>query len=70
LHNAMQLFSVNAVEKDIIQNHMWPATHHMPHYKESYVIVVVDKYCAALEYVAPSLRSLFRKVFRRKRAAA
>lgn len=70
LHNAMQLFSVNAVEKDIIQNHMWPATHHMPHYKESYVIVVVDKYCAALEYVAPSLRSLFRKVFRRKRVAA
>jgi len=49
----MQQFTVNDVEQDIIEKHMWPATRQMPHYKESYVIVIVDKYCAALEYVAP-----------------
>lgn len=70
LQNAMEQFAVNDVEQDIIEKHMWPATRHMPHYKESYVIVIVDKYCAALEYVAPSLRSVFRKVFRRKQAVA
>lgn len=70
LQNAMEQFVVNDVEQDIIEKHMWPATRHMPHYKESYVIVIVDKYCAALEYVAPSLRSVCRKLFRRKQAAA
>ncbi|MDO4155834.1 MAG: HAD family hydrolase [Oscillospiraceae bacterium] len=70
LQNAMEQFTVNDVEQDIIEKHMWPATRQMPHYKESYVIVIVDKYCAALEYVAPSLRNVFRKVFRRKQAVA
>ncbi len=70
LQNAMKQFTVNDVEQDIIEKHMWPATRHIPHYKESYVIVIVDKYCAALEYVAPSLRNIFRKVFRRKQATA
>lgn len=66
LENAASQFSINAVERDIIQKHMWPMTKKMPHYKESYVIVIVDKYCAALEYFAPSFRTVWGKIFHRK----
>lgn len=69
LDNAAAQFSINAVERDIIQKHMWPVTRRMPHYKESYVIVVVDKYCAALEFFVPSVKGIWQKVFRRRAAA-
>jgi uncharacterized protein len=70
LHNAIEQFHVNEVEQDIIEKHMWPATRKMPHYKESYVIVVVDKYCAALEYFSPLFRSAWRSVFHRHSTAS
>lgn len=54
--NASKLIDINALERDIIEKHMWPVTRKAPKYKESYIISFVDKYCAVLEYLAPKLR--------------
>lgn len=43
--NAKKVFSLNRIERDIIINHMWPLTFlHIPHYKESIVVCMVDKW--------------------------
>lgn len=68
LQNAQMLMPLNARETDIIVKHMWPLTKRMPLYKESFVIVLVDKYCAVLEFCIPGAIWLFRKLFRRKKA--
>lgn len=51
LENASKLFKLNEKEKDIILKHMWPITIKLPKYKESYIITLVDKYCAIQESV-------------------
>ena len=50
LDNATQHFELNSREQDIIRKHMWPLTISLPKYKESYVIMAVDKYCAVAEF--------------------
>ena len=60
LDNAIKLTQINDRERDIIENHMWPVTKKRPKYKESYIIVVVDKYCAVLEVCLPKLKKLAR----------
>ncbi len=50
LKNASNLFDLNDIEKNIIVTHMWPLTFTFPKYKESYVIVLVDKICAIQEF--------------------
>lgn len=47
--NASKLFNLNDMEKDIILKHMWPVTIALPKYKESYLLTLVDKYCALNE---------------------
>ena len=69
VNNAGELFSLNSTEEDIITRHMWPLTKGRPHSKEGYVIVVVDKYCAALELIAPKMRTAVQKMRRKKRVA-
>lgn len=64
--NAGELFSLNSTEEDIITRHMWPLTKGRPHSKEGYVIVFVDKYCAALELIAPKMRTAMEKMRRKK----
>ncbi len=54
--NASRRFNISDLERDIIEKHMWPATKQLPKYKEGYVIVLVDKYCALLEFVLPNLK--------------
>lgn len=49
LQNANKSFSLNDLEKDIIVKHMWPLTLRLPRYKETLVVLMVDKYCAAME---------------------
>ena len=49
LENATGLFTLNEVEKDIIVKHMWPITISPPKYRESYIVTMMDKYCAAGE---------------------
>lgn len=50
--NASEYFKLNEKEKDIILKHMWPITIIPPKYLESYVITLVDKYCAIMESVS------------------
>lgn len=47
--NASKLFNLNKKEADIILKHMWPVTISLPKYKESYILTLVDKYCALYE---------------------
>lgn len=51
LENAKKLFSLSKKEEDIILKHMWPVTISFPHYKESFIITFVDKYCAIQESI-------------------
>ncbi len=48
--HANEVFFLNEVEQDIIVKHMWPMTPHLlPKYKESFIVNLADKYCAAME---------------------
>ncbi|URZ16081.1 HDIG domain-containing metalloprotein [Clostridium felsineum] len=49
LRNANNFFDLSEKEQDIIVKHMWPLTLKLPKYKESFVVVFADKYCAILE---------------------
>ncbi|GFN36578.1 putative ABC transporter permease [Tepidimicrobium xylanilyticum] len=51
LQNADKFFSLNSIEKDIIKKHMWPLTVKPPRYKESFVVLMIDKYCAFMEII-------------------
>lgn len=63
--NASKLFNLNDKEADIILKHMWPVTFSLPKYKESYILTLVDKYCALNETKA-AIYNMFcqKKVFR------
>lgn len=41
--NALEKFYLSPLEKDIIVSHMWPASKHMPKYRESFVVSYADK---------------------------
>ncbi len=49
LYNASMLFELSELEEDMILNHMWPMTPHMPRHAETFVITLVDKFCASAE---------------------
>lgn len=51
LENACERFEMSPMEKDIIVKHMFPLTLSLPKYKETVVIIFVDKYCAMAEYL-------------------
>jgi uncharacterized protein len=51
LKNANKKFSLNKIEKDIIEKHMWPLTIRFPKYKESFIVSFVDKYCSVIEII-------------------
>lgn len=51
LSNAIALFRLNNIERDIILKHMFPLTPQPPLYKESLVVCLADKYCAFMEYI-------------------
>ena len=65
--NASEMFSINELEGDMIYNHMWPATAHLPRHRETFVITFVDKFCAVAE-VASSVKSRFK--VRKKRTSS
>lgn len=63
--NAKKLFFLNDKEIDIILKHMWPVTISLPKYKESYILTLVDKYCALREsFNAYSDRFCQKKIYR------
>jgi len=50
LANARQLTELSPKEEDIILNHMWPlCPQRQRHYKETYLVSMIDKYCCILE---------------------
>lgn len=50
LYNARQHFRLNKIEEDIIEKHMWPLTiHKVPTYRESVIVMIVDKICSLTE---------------------
>lgn len=53
--NAKKEFKLNAIEKNIIQAHMFPLSIVMPKYKESWVVTMADKICAMNE-IASNLK--------------
>lgn len=53
--NACKHFELSPCEKDIICKHMFPMTVALPKYRETVVIILVDKYCGLLETVVPRL---------------
>ncbi len=50
LKNAETDYALSAKEKDIIARHMFPLTPVPPRYKESWIVCLADKRCAAEEY--------------------
>ncbi len=50
LDNAKKHFELNEKEEDIILKHMWPLTVKLPKYKESLIIIIVDKVCCISEF--------------------
>lgn len=66
--NALKLTELSDLEKDIILKHMWGATIALPKYKESYIVTLVDKYCACDEALSPYVNRT-RETFRVKWAS-
>ena len=56
--NARKICNLNPVEEDAILKHMWPMTFSFPKYKESFVVSMTDKGCAALECVVGGFLNL------------
>lgn len=51
LKNARTHFDINDIETDIIIKHMWPLTINLPLYRESFIVALIDKYCAMAETI-------------------
>ena len=68
LQNAEKILVLNEKERDMIRNHMFPMTLALPHYKETFLITLVDKYCAVIEFVLPQPERLLNR-FRKKKQA-
>ena len=59
LKNVRENFFITALESDIIEKHMFPLNiTAIPRYRETVVIVIVDKYCGLLETVIPRLKKI------------
>ena len=59
--NAAEITYITRLERDMIEKHMWPATRSKPSYKETYIITIIDKYCAVLEFCVPRVQKLIRR---------
>ena len=60
-NNATEIFELNKMEKDIILKHMWPLTVIPPKYRESFIVTLVDKYCATFELFMCFKKNRFKK---------
>ena len=59
--NAAEITDITKLERDMIEKHMWPATRQKPSYKETYIITIIDKYCAVLEFCVPKVQKIIRR---------
>lgn len=51
LRNSMRDFKINKLEADIIGKHMFPLNIRPPKYRESIIVCLADKICAAYETI-------------------
>ena len=58
LTNASHYFTLTSTERDIIKKHMWPLNPVLPKYKESYIVTMMDKYSALVEFLQMDHRLL------------
>lgn len=71
LRNVRENFYVSDLESDMIEKHMFPLNiTAIPKYRETLVIVMVDKYCCLLETVIPRLKKAARLLCGIRRAKA
>lgn len=49
LENSEEYFELTSREKDIIKSHMFPCYFGIPKYKESFIIILTDKWCSLEE---------------------
>lgn len=66
LKNAGSHFKISHKEGDIIKKHMFPLTITPPMYKESYVIVMTDKFCSFGEVMDRFFKKKKRETFRKE----
>jgi uncharacterized protein len=62
LRNAEKLTTLTKKEQDIIIKHMWGATLAPPRYLESWIVSLVDDYCAMDEFLIPETRKVGRSM--------
>lgn len=62
LNNAERLTDLSAKERDIIVKHMFGATSEVPCYPESWIVSLVDDYCAVQEVLSPKLLNWKQKI--------
>lgn len=62
LYNASRMFPINELEGDMIVNHMWPMTHRLPRHRETFIITLVDKFCAIAEVTVSACSVTKRKM--------
>ncbi|MCM1328488.1 MAG: HD domain-containing protein [Ruminococcus sp.] len=71
LETAKENFYISDLESDIIEKHMFPLNiTALPKYRETLVIVLVDKYCGLLETVIPRLRKISKLFSKRKKVVS
>ena len=58
-NNAKKYFDINLREKDMILKHMFPLTLKLPKYKETFIIILVDKWCTIKEFINGFYNSWF-----------
>jgi len=69
LRNAQKAVTLNKIEQDAIVKHMWPLTFVPPRYKESFVVSMMDKYCAGLEVAEGLWQKLYDKRRKHRKVA-
>lgn len=62
LENGNRHFQLNKREQDVIRKHMWPLTLTPPRYKEAWMVMLVDKYCALMEIFKFGKRKGLRRI--------
>ena len=63
LENASKHFELTEKEKDIICKHMWPLTFtKVPKYKESIIVLLVDKHISTKETISPYVKKRSKNV--------
>lgn len=62
LYNASEMFPITELEGDMIVNHMWPMTPRLPRHRETFVITLVDKFCAVAEVMTSAYRFTGKKM--------